>query len=131
MLLYPECTALDFVGPQYAFACLEGARVHHVAATMDPVITDTGLSLLPTATFEQCPLDLDVLFVPGGTSGTLAAMRDDRLVQFLIDRGAREVGQQRVHGIAAVGHCRSAARISGDDSLGRASPVAQVRRNSQ
>ncbi|WP_369023317.1 DJ-1/PfpI family protein [Nocardia cyriacigeorgica] len=89
MLLYPECTALDFVGPQYAFACLEGARVHHVAATMDPVITDTGLSLLPTATFEQCPLDLDVLFVPGGTSGTLAAMRDDRLVQFLIDRGAR------------------------------------------
>lgn len=89
MLLYPECTALDFVGPQYAFGCLDRAEVHHVAATMDPVRTDTGLSLLPTMTLDECPRDVDVLFVPGGTTGTLAAMRDERVIRFIADRGAR------------------------------------------
>lgn len=89
MLLYPQCTALDFIGPQYAFGCLSGATVHQVAATMDPIVTDTGVTLLPTTTFDQCPRDVDVLFVPGGTNGTLAAMRDDAVVQFIADRGAR------------------------------------------
>ncbi|MFG3618938.1 DJ-1/PfpI family protein [Nocardia sp. NPDC047654] len=89
MLLYPQCTALDFIGPQYAFACLSGATVHQVAGTMDPIVTDTGVSLIPTATFDQCPRDVDVLFVPGGTDGTLTAMRDDAVVQFVADRGGR------------------------------------------
>jgi cyclohexyl-isocyanide hydratase len=88
MLLYPQCTALDFVGPQYAFGCLSGATVHQVAATMDPIVTDTGVTLMPTATFDQCPRDVDVVFVPGGTNGTLAAMRDDNVVRFVADRGA-------------------------------------------
>ncbi|MGW4718364.1 DJ-1/PfpI family protein [Nocardia sp. NPDC004260] len=89
MLLYPQCTALDFVGPQYAFGCLSGATVHQIAVTMDPIVTDTGVTLTPTATFDQCPRDVDVLFVPGGTNGTLAAMRDDNVVRFIADRGAR------------------------------------------
>ncbi|NKY43290.1 DJ-1/PfpI family protein [Nocardia cerradoensis] len=89
MLLYPQCTALDFIGPQYAFACLSGATVHQVAATMEPIVTDTGVTLTPTATFDQCPRDVDVLFVPGGTNGTLAAMRDDNVIRFVADRGAR------------------------------------------
>ncbi|MFE3254286.1 DJ-1/PfpI family protein [Nocardia sp. NPDC059091] len=89
MVLYPQCTALDFIGPQYAFACLSGATVHQVAITMDPVTTDTGVTLMPTATFDQCPRDVDVLFVPGGTNGTLAAMRDDSVVRFVAERGGR------------------------------------------
>ncbi len=89
MLLYPGCTALDFVGPQYMFASLMGAQVHHVAASLAPVTSDTGLSLLPTVTLADCPRDLDVLFVPGGGQGTLAAMRDDALLAFVADRGSR------------------------------------------
>lgn len=89
MLLYPGCTALDFVGPQYFFASLMGATVHHVAATLDAVTTDTKLALQPTTTLDDCPRELDILFVPGGGAGTLAAMRDDRLLAFLADRGAR------------------------------------------
>ncbi|WP_433566781.1 DJ-1/PfpI family protein [Nocardia sp. CA-151230] len=89
MLLYPQCTALDFVGPQYGFGCLAGATVHQVAATMDPIVTDTNVTLMPTTTFEQCPRDVDVLFLPGGTNGTLAAMRDDNVVRFIADRGGR------------------------------------------
>lgn len=44
---------------------------------------------MPTTTFEQAPRDLDILFVPGGGEGTLAAMRDAELLAFLADRGSR------------------------------------------
>lgn len=89
MLLYPGLTALDFVGPQHMFASLMGATVHHVAKTLDPVVSDSRLALSPTATFDQCPADLDILFVPGGGDGTLAAMRDEALLRFVQDRGQR------------------------------------------
>lgn len=89
MLLYPGCTALDFVGPQYFFASLMGATVHHVAASLDPVVTDTRLTLVPTTTLDQCPRELDILFVPGGGPGTLAAMKDPQILAFVADRGSR------------------------------------------
>ena len=89
MLLYPKLTAIDLVGPQYYFQGLLGAKVHLVAKTMDPVTSDTGITMLPTATFETCPADLDILFAPGGTSGTIAAMTDPVTMAFMADRGAR------------------------------------------
>lgn len=89
MLLYPGLTALDFVGPQYMFAGLMGATVHHVAKTMAPVVSDTRLALSPTATLAQCPRDLDILFVPGGGAGTIAAMQDADILAFVADRGRR------------------------------------------
>jgi cyclohexyl-isocyanide hydratase len=89
MLLYPGFTALDFVGPQYMLASLMGAKVQHVAATLDPVTSDTGLTFVPTLAMKDCPAELDLLFVPGGGQGTLDAMRDDALVAFLADRGRR------------------------------------------
>ncbi|WP_249728852.1 DJ-1/PfpI family protein [Acidovorax sp. CCYZU-2555] len=89
MLLYPGMTALDFVGPQYMFAGLMGATVHHVAKTMEPVVSDSRLALMPTATLAECPRDLDILFVPGGGAGTIAAMQDAELLAFLADRGPR------------------------------------------
>ncbi|SFQ33214.1 DJ-1/PfpI family protein [Variovorax sp. 770b2] len=89
MLLYPGFTALDFVGPQHMFAGLMGATVHHVAKTMAPVTSDTHLSISPTTTLAQCPAELDVLFVPGGGEGTLAALRDKALLRFVAQRGAR------------------------------------------
>lgn len=89
MVLYPGFTALDLVGPQYMFGNLMGATVDLVAETMAPVESDTKLSILPTRTFEDCPRDLDLLFVPGGGQGTLAAMSNERLIDFLADRGSR------------------------------------------
>ncbi len=44
------------------------------------------MSLNPTATFADCPRDLDVLFVPGGM-GTNAAMKDAEIVDFLAGIG--------------------------------------------
>lgn len=89
MVLYPGFTALDLVGPQYMFGNLMGATVDLVAETMAPVESDTKLSILPTRTFDDCARELDLLFVPGGGQGTLAAMSNERLIDFVADRGAR------------------------------------------
>lgn len=88
-LIYPQFTALDMVGPHHMLAGLMGATVHIVARTRDPVRSDTGLVFIPSATFEECPRDLDILCVPGGTRGTLAAMEDEATMGFLKDRGGR------------------------------------------
>jgi cyclohexyl-isocyanide hydratase len=89
ILIYEDMTALDVIGPHYFFGRLPGAEIHFVAKTMNPVVCGHGLSLNPTATFETCPRDLDVLLVGGGSSGTLAAMRDPDTVAFVADRGSR------------------------------------------
>ncbi|MCW5734957.1 MAG: DJ-1/PfpI family protein [Enhydrobacter sp.] len=88
-LIYPQFTALDMVGPHHMLAGLMGATVHLVARTRDPVRSDTGLVFVPSATFEECPQDLDIICVPGGTRGTLAAMKDEATMGFLKDRGGR------------------------------------------
>lgn len=88
-LIYPEFTALDMVGPHCMLTGLFGATTHIVGKTRDIVKSDTGLQFQPSATFDECPLDLDVICVPGGASGTLAAMQDDGTLRFLRDRGSR------------------------------------------
>lgn len=88
-LAYPQFTALDLVGPHYMLSNLMGATTLVVAKTKDPVTSDAKLVFTPTATFEDCPADLDILCVPGGTTGTLAAMEDADTMAFLKDRGSR------------------------------------------
>jgi cyclohexyl-isocyanide hydratase len=87
MLLYPGLTQLDLTGPYEVLARLEGARVHLLWKTLDPVISDSRLALIPTATFESVP-PLDVLFVPGGP-GQVALMDDAETLAFLARAGAR------------------------------------------
>ncbi|MET0342411.1 MAG: DJ-1/PfpI family protein [Polyangiales bacterium] len=86
MVPYAGFTLLDLVGPLNALA-LHGT-VHVVAATLDPVPSDAGVAMMPTTTFERCPQELDVLFVPGGF-GTAGAMEDARILSFLRDRAPR------------------------------------------
>ena len=88
MLIYPNMTALDLVGPHYMFSVLAGAAVHVVAKSLDPVTSDLGLTITPTTTFAKCPRDLTVLFAPGGT-GAVAAAADPRTRAFMADRGMR------------------------------------------
>lgn len=88
-LIYPKFTALDMVGPHYMLASLMGATTYIVAKSKDPVVTDMGLTFLPSHTFDDCPADLDIICVPGGSDGTLTAMEDAATIAFLKDRGAR------------------------------------------
>ena len=91
MLVYPGMTVLDLVGPQYFFASMMGANVHLVSKDerLEPVMGDTGFAVVPTLSLSDCPADLDILFVPGGTSGTVDAMLDEQTVEFVADRGGR------------------------------------------
>ena len=91
MLLYPKFTALDLVAPHYFFACLFGAKVHLVTTETDlsPVPSDLGLAIQPTITMADAPANLDVLFVPGGTEGTLSVMQRADTMDWIRDRGSR------------------------------------------
>ena len=88
-LLYPGFTALDVVGPHYMLASLMGAKVWLVAERVGPVESDLELAISATSTFDDCPADLDILCVPGGTRGTVDAMQHAKTIAFLVDRGAR------------------------------------------
>jgi len=88
MLVYPGMTIMDLIGPHCMFGSLMGATIHIVAKSLDPVTSDAGLTIIPTATFDTCPRDLTVLFTPGGTDGTLAAASDPDTLAFMAERGS-------------------------------------------
>lgn len=85
-VLFPDLTQLDLTGPYEVFHRLRGVTVHLVAASFDPVVSEGGLAILPTITFDTCP-PCDVLFVPGGP-GVNDAMLDDDVLAFIARQGA-------------------------------------------
>jgi cyclohexyl-isocyanide hydratase len=89
LIAYPMMTALDLLGPQHMLACMMGAKVLIAAQTMDPVLSDTGLRIVPDVDFASCPRELDLFLVPGGLSGTTAALRNQRVIDFVAELGAR------------------------------------------
>ena len=52
-LLFPDVTQLDLTGPAQVLSRLGNATVDLVAKRADPVMTDAGFALLPTATFAD------------------------------------------------------------------------------
>ena len=76
-VIFPDLTQLDFTGPQQVLARLPQSAMHIVAKSIAPVPSDSGLSLMPTHTFETCP-QLDLICVPGGNAGVVQAMGDKR-----------------------------------------------------
>jgi cyclohexyl-isocyanide hydratase len=85
MLLYPGLTQLDLTGPFEVLHRVPGAQVHLLWKTLDPVVADSKLGLLPTTAIAACP-KLDVVFVPGGT-GQTALMDDEGVLSFLAEQG--------------------------------------------
>ena len=80
-LVFPQITQLDFTGPLQVFSRVPGARVHLVWKRIEPLPSDTVLTILPTQTMAECP-QLDVICVPGGY-GTDDLMVDDEVLAFL------------------------------------------------
>ena len=52
-LLFPNVTQLDLTGPAQVLSRLGNATIDLVAKTREPVPTDAGFALLPTATFAD------------------------------------------------------------------------------
>ncbi len=86
-LLYPRLTQLDLTGPYEVLARLPDARVHLIAKDTGPVASDSGLAIVPTCTFGDCPA-LDVLCVPGGP-GQIAVMDDPETLEFVRRQGSQ------------------------------------------
>jgi cyclohexyl-isocyanide hydratase len=80
-LLFPDVTQLDLTGPAQVLSRLGNAKIDLVAKTRDPVPTDAGFDLLPTATFDKVRT-ADILCVPGGF-GTIAAMQDTETLDWV------------------------------------------------
>ena len=91
MLVYPGYTALDFVGPHHFLASMMGARVQIVTnqPTLAPVVSDLGLSITPTHTFEDATDAPTLVFTPGGGAGTIAAMQHGPTLEFFRSRASR------------------------------------------
>ena len=81
-VIFPEMTQLDFTGPLQVLARLPQSATHIVAKSDAPVPSDCGLTVLPTHTFATCP-PLDLICIPGGSSGVVGAMSDRDTIQFV------------------------------------------------
>lgn len=98
-VIFPQITQLDFTGPFEVLSRLSTppsasrpslfptAATHVAAKSLQPVSSDRGLQILPTCTFEDCPL-VDVLCVPGG-SGVADALADEETIAFIRRQGRR------------------------------------------
>jgi cyclohexyl-isocyanide hydratase len=81
LLLFPKLTQLDLTGPLQVFSSLPGAEVHLVWKRIEPVPSNSVLTLMSTVTFADCP-QLDVICVPGG-SGIDDLVNDQETLDFL------------------------------------------------
>lgn len=89
MLVYPRFTTLDLIGPQHVFALLGPEYKTRLVwkNTDDILVSDTGIPIRPTLSFADCVSAPTVLFIPGGTDGTLAALEDPAVREFVASRG--------------------------------------------
>jgi cyclohexyl-isocyanide hydratase len=81
LLVFPKVTQLDLTGPLQVFASVPGAQVHLIWKRIEPVPSDSVLTLTPTVSFADCP-QLDVICVPGG-AGTDDMVNDEEMLAFL------------------------------------------------
>lgn len=86
-LLFPNVTQLDLTGPAQVLSRLENARIDLVWKTTDPVPTDAGFALLPTATFADVA-EADILCIPGGF-GVNRVIADDEAMAWIEAIAAR------------------------------------------
>jgi len=85
-LLFPNVTQLDLTGPVQVLSRLGDARLDLVWKTLEPVPTDAGFSIMPTATLAATPR-ADILCVPGGF-GVNGVIADDEAMDWVAAVGA-------------------------------------------
>ncbi len=85
MLLFPDLTLLDFVGPYEVFSRAECFEVYTVALRTDEMRAEGGFVFKADYTFDNCPL-VDILFVPGGI-GLTPLLNNKTYIEFLQKQG--------------------------------------------
>lgn len=87
LLLFPQLTVLDLIGPYEVLCRLPDTRVDLIWHTIGLVVTEHGLPLMPTLRCDDVA-KLDVLCVPGGY-GVTPLLTDAPTIDFI-----RRVGEQ-------------------------------------
>jgi len=88
MLVYPDMTLLDLVGPLQVWSIWPDGDIELVWKDTNPVMTDSGAAIVPTHSFADSSDTPDILFAPGGIEGTMRAMADPEILAFMGQRGA-------------------------------------------
>jgi cyclohexyl-isocyanide hydratase len=86
IVLFPRVTQLDFTGPLQVFSSVPDAQVHLIWKKIEPVASDSVMTITPTVSFADCP-QLDVICVPGGM-GTDDMINDEEMLAFLRKQAA-------------------------------------------
>jgi cyclohexyl-isocyanide hydratase len=94
IVVYPSMNMIDLVGALAVFECLIDKDIHLISRTQDLIGLDglpssSIIPVKPNSTYETCPNNLDVLFVPGGVAGAFGMMEDEHLMRFLAFHGQR------------------------------------------
>ncbi len=89
LALFPGLCQLDMTGPHEVMARFPGVELSVVAASLQAVTTDRGLTIRPDCNLLSAP-QFDVFVMPGGP-GQQALMADREWLDFLVGqaRGAR------------------------------------------
>ena len=91
IVLYPGLTPLDLVGPLQGLSAIPRVdpsyEVMVVGETLDPVLSDSIISLAPSHTFDDATEPFAIV-VPGGGDPTLAAAGHKPLVDYVAEAGA-------------------------------------------
>lgn len=87
ILVCPAYAPADIIGIHTVLGIMPGATVELVWKNLDEVIGIPKYPTRPTMTFDDCPTDLDVLWV--GAVGDPAIFEDTETLEFLADRGER------------------------------------------
>jgi cyclohexyl-isocyanide hydratase len=85
-LIYPGVIQLDVMGALQVLAFPPNTDIHLIGKTVNPIVTNESITLLPSKTFEDCP-QLDVICVPGGGIGQVEVMADTATLNFLQRQG--------------------------------------------
>jgi cyclohexyl-isocyanide hydratase len=81
-LIYPGVIQLDVMGAYQVLAFPPNTHIHLLWKRLSPIISNEGLTLVPTVTLADCP-PLDVICVPGGGMGQVEVMKDAEILNFL------------------------------------------------
>jgi cyclohexyl-isocyanide hydratase len=85
-LIYPGVIQLDVMAAYQVLAFPPNTQLHLIWKSLDAIVSNEGLTIVPTVTFTDCP-PLDVICVPGGGIGQVDVMKDLQILNFLQQQG--------------------------------------------
>src|SRR5262245_50172960 len=141
ILLFPNVTALDLIGPAEAFASTlvdgtggrprPGYTVHIIGIGNRPCVAESGVKLIPDVSFSDAPA-LDTLIVPGG-HGLREPTTHKRVVDWLREVAPRTRRMASVctgiYALASTGmlnHCRVTTHWRFAADVARRFPLLRV-----